>query len=297
MVQNKRLKLFAHVILVLGSVIAILPLLLLFIGSFTDNASAVANGFSYFPSKWSLDAYKYIIDEWTLIGRGYGNTILITAIGTGISLIITSMFAYGLTVRGLPLQRLFVVMVLITMLFNGGVVASYFIYSKVFNIRDTYFALLIPNYLMNGFSIILVMNYFRSSVSEELLEAARIDGASEFRVFWNILLPLSKPVLATIGINTAIAYWNDWTNGLYYLSARDGQKYYTIQLILNQINDDVNFLATNAAQMGITVDTSGLPTTTVRMAIAAVGVLPLLIIYPFFQKYFVKGISVGGVKG
>ena len=297
MVQNKRLKLFAHVILVLGSVIAILPLLLLFIGSFTDNASAVANGFSYFPSKWSLDAYKYIIDEWTLIGRGYGNTILITAVGTGISLIITSMFAYGLTVRGLPLQRLFVVMVLITMLFNGGVVASYFIYSKVFNIRDTYFALLIPNYLMNGFSIILVMNYFRSSVSEELLEAARIDGASEFRVFWNILLPLSKPVLATIGINTAIAYWNDWTNGLYYLSARDGQKYYTIQLILNQINDDVNFLATNAAQMGITVDTSGLPTTTVRMAIAAVGVLPLLIIYPFFQKYFVKGISVGGVKG
>jgi putative aldouronate transport system permease protein len=297
MIQNKRLKVFAHIVLAICSAVAILPLLLLFIGSFTDNATAVANGFSYFPKKWSLEAYRYIIDEWTLIGRGYGNTLLVTAVGTVASLIMTSMFAYGLTVRDLPFQKILTIMVIITMLFNGGVVASYFIYTKVFSIRDTYFALLLPNYLMNGFNIILVMNYFRSSISEELLEAARIDGASEFRVFWNILLPLSKPVLATIGINTAIAYWNDWTNGLYYLSSRDGQKFYTIQLILNQINDDVNFLATNAAQMGITIDTSGLPTTTVRMAIAAVGVLPLLIIYPFFQKYFVKGISIGGVKG
>ncbi|MDE7183326.1 MAG: carbohydrate ABC transporter permease [Lachnospiraceae bacterium] len=297
MIQNKRLKIYAHIVLAVCSAAAILPLLLLFIGSFTDNASALANGFSYFPEKWSFEAYQYIIDEWTLIGKGYANTFMITSVGTALSLIMTSMFAYGLTIRDLPLRRMATIMVIITMLFNGGVVASYFIYSNVFHIRDTYFALLVPNYLMNAFSIILVMNYFRSSVSEELLEAARIDGASEFRIFWKILLPLSKPVLATIGINTAIGYWNDWTNGLYYLSARDGQKYYTIQLILNQINNDVNFLATNAAQMGFTVDTSSLPTTTVRMAIAAVGVLPLLVVYPLFQKYFVKGISIGGVKG
>ena len=207
------------------------------------------------------------------------------------------MFGYGLTVRGLPGRKVLLIMVVISMLFNGGIVASYFVYTNVINIRDTYFALLLPGFLMTGFNVILVNNYFKNSVAEELLEAARIDGSSEFRVYWKILFPLSVPILATIGILTAIMYWNDWTNGLYYLSARDGQKYYTIQLILNQINNNVNFIATNAAQMGMTLDTSKIPSTTVRMAIAAVGILPLLIAYPFFQKYFVKGISLGGVKG
>ena len=297
MTKNKTMTVIAYVVLAIFSIMAILPLLLLFIASFTDNATAIANGYSYFPAKWSVEAYKYIVDEWQLVGKGYGNTILITGIGTALSLIITSMLAYGLTVRDLPLKKIVMTMVIISMLFNGGIVATYFVYTNLFHIKDSYFALLIPGYLMNGFNIILVMNYFRNSISEELLEAARIDGASEFRVFWKILLPLSVPVLATVGINTAIAYWNDWTNGLYYLTAKNGQAYYTIQLILQQINNDVNFLATNAAQMGITVDTSSIPSTTVRMAIAAVGVLPLLIAYPFFQKYFVKGISLGGVKG
>ncbi len=297
MVKSKKMTALAAVVMAIFSLLAILPLILLFIASFTDNATALAEGYSYFPSKWSLEAYRYIAMEWQMVGRGYLNTIIVTVIGTGASLIITAMFGYGLTVRGLPFQKLIMGMVIISMLFNGGIVATYFVYTNLLHIKDTIWALLIPNYLMNAFNIILVCNYFRNSISEELLEAARIDGASEFRVFWKILLPLSVPILATIGIMTAIAYWNDWTNGLYYLSAKNGRPLYTIQLILNQINNDVNFLATNAAQMGLTIDTSSVPSTTVRMAIAAVGILPLLIAYPFFQKYFVKGISLGGVKG
>lgn len=297
MKESKSWKILAYVVLTTVSLLAVLPLLLLFIGSLTDNATAIADGYSYFPKKWSVVAYKYILDQWTLVGKGYANTMIVTVVGTGLSLIITSMFGYGLTVKNLPGRKLLTIMVIISMLFNGGIVATYFVYTNVINVKDTYLALILPGLLMNAFNIILVSNYFRNSVSEELLEASRIDGASEFRVFWKILLPLSVPILATIGIMTAIAYWNDWTNGLYYLSARDGQKYYTIQLILNQINNNVNFLASNAAQMGVTLDTSSIPSTTVRMAIAAVGVLPLLIAYPFFQKYFVKGISLGGVKG
>jgi len=169
--------------------------------------------------------------------------------------------------------------------------------SIMFKILLVFIVLILSGLFMNGFNIILVSNYFRNSVAVDLLEAARIDGASEFLVYWKILLSLSKPMLATIGIMTAIGYWNDWTNGLYFLSARDGQRYYTIQLILNQINGNVNFLASNAAQMGVTINVSQIPTTTVRMAIAAVGIIPLLVAYPFFQKYFVKGISLGGVKG
>lgn len=297
MKQSKGLTVTAYVVLMLFSLIALLPLILLFIASFTDNATAVANGYSYFPAKWSVEAYKYIIDEWILIGKGYLNTALVTVVGTVGSLIVTSMFAYGLTVKDLPGQKVLSFLVVFSMLFNGGIVATYFVYTNVLDVRDSYLALILPSLFMNGFNIILVSNYFRNSVAVDLLEAARIDGASEFLVYWKILLPLSKPMLATIGIMTAIGYWNDWTNGLYFLSARDGQRYYTIQLILNQINDNVNFLASNAAQMGVTINVSQIPTTTVRMAIAAVGIIPLLVAYPFFQKYFVKGISLGGVKG
>ncbi len=297
MKESKGIKILAYVSLSIISLLAILPLILLFIGSFTDNAAAVSEGFSYFPSKFSTEAYKYIIDQWTLVGKGYANTILVTVVGTSLSLIITAMFGYGLTVRDLPGKKILMIMVVISMLFNGGMVATYFVYTNIINIKDTYFALLIPGYLMSAFNVILVSNYFKNSVSAELLEAARVDGASEFCVFWKILLPLSVPILATIGVMTAIAYWNDWTNGLYYLSARDGQKYYTIQLIMNQINNNVNFLASNAGSLGMTIDTSSIPSTTVRMAIAAVGVIPLLVAYPFLQKYFVKGISIGGVKG
>lgn len=297
MIQGKRMKIWSNVILTILSVLAILPIILLLIGSFTDNATALSEGFSYFPSKLSGEAYKYIIDQWRMVGKGYLNTILVTGIGTALSLIITSMFGYGLTVKGLPGGKIFMALLIISMLFNGGIVAQYFVYSNVFRIKDTYLALIMPNYLMNAFNVILVSNYFRNSVSAEILEAARIDGADEFSVFWKILIPLSVPILATIGIMTAIGYWNDWMNGLYYLSARDGQQYYTIQLILNQINDNVNFLASQASQLGMTMDASKIPSTTVRMAIAFVGILPILIAFPFFQKYFVKGISVGGVKG
>lgn len=297
MKQSKGLLCLSHVVLTLFSLLAVLPLILLFVGSLTDNAVALRDGFSYFPAQWSGEAYKYIAREWTLVGKGYLNTLLVTMIGTGASLIVTAMFSYGITVRDLPGRKFFTMMVVISMLFNGGIVATYFVYTNVLHVRDTYLGLILPGLFMNGFNIILVSNYFKNSVSAELLEAARIDGATEFGVFWNILMPLSVPILATIGIMSAIGYWNDWTNGLYYLSAKDGQKYYTIQLILNQINDDVNFLASNAAQMGITINMSNIPTTTVRMAIAAVGIIPLLVAYPFFQKYFVKGISLGGVKG
>ncbi len=297
MVQGKGMKIASNIVLTLMSIIAVLPIILLLIGSFTDNGTALKEGFTYFPSKWSIEAYRYIVNAWATVGRGYLNTILVTGVGTAASLIITAMFGYGITVKGLPGGKVIMIMLVISMLFNGGIVAQYFVYTNIVNVKDTFFALILPNYIMNAFNVILVSNYFRNNISGEILEASRIDGASEFRVFWKILLPLSVPILATIGIMTAIGYWNDWTNGLYYLSSRDGSKFYTIQLILNQISNQVQFLASEATKMGVTLNASSIPSTTVRMAIAFVGILPILIAYPFFQKYFVKGISVGGVKG
>jgi len=297
MVQGKGIKIISNIVLFIFALCAVLPIILLLIGSLTDNATALSEGFSYFPSKWSTTAYEYIVQAWATVGRGYINTILVTVVGTAVSLLVTSMFGYGITVEGLPGKKLLIGLLVLTMLFNGGIVAQYMVYNRLLHIRDTIFALIVPNYLMSTFNVILVSNFFRNNVPAGILEAARIDGASEFRVFWKILLPLSKPILATIGIMTAIGYWNDWMNGLYYLTSRNGGKFYTIQLILNEIANQVNFLASRAAEMGVTVDSSAVPTTTVRMAIALVGILPIIIAFPFFQKYFVKGIAVGGVKG
>jgi putative aldouronate transport system permease protein len=252
------------------SVCALMPFILLFIASFTDNTTAMVNGYSFFPEKWSLDAYQYITREWRTVGQAYIMTILVTVIGTAGSLAITSMFAYAISNRNLPGRKLLSFMSIFTMLFNGGIVSSYYVYSSVFQIKNTIWALIIPNLLMNAFTVMLVRNYFANSVSPSITEAARIDGAGEFRIFAHIMLPLSVPILATIGLMGAIAYWNDWTNGLYFLA--------------------------NNSQITASAGRMELPSTTIRMAIAVIGILPIILAYPFFQKYFIKGIALGGVK-
>lgn len=284
----------SHAVLILFSVLAIAPFVLLVVASFTDNVWATANGFSFFPKQWSLDAYRYIVGSWKTIGRSYLMTIIVTVIGTGGGIIITSFLAYTLSHTHLPGIRLLNFLTIFTMLFSGGIVASFYIWVKVFSIRDTLWALVLPNLFMSAFNIILVKNYFLTSIPDSLSEAARIDGAGEFMIFRKIVFPLSRPIIVTIGLMSGIMYWNDWTNGLYYLTQRGGGKYYTIQLVLNQINENINYLATNADAIRTTV---ALPSTTVRMAIAVVGILPIIIAYPFFQKSFAKGITIGAVKG
>lgn len=277
------------------AILALLPFVLLIVGSFTDNTWATTNGFSFFPGKWSLAAYQYISNQWPVIGRAYFMTIFVTVIGTSVSLFITSGFAYALATDKLPFRNLLNFLCIFTMLFHGGIVTSYYCWVSIFHVRDTLGALIFPGLLMNAFNVILMKNYFKNSIPASLTEAARIDGASELRIYFNIIIPLSRPILATIGLMTAIYYWNDWTNGLYYLTARNGNVYYTIQIVLNSINESIQFLTQNA-NMSNSLSNVQLPSTTVRMAIAVVGILPIMIAYPFFQKYFVKGITLGSVK-
>lgn len=268
-----------------------MPFVLLIIASFTDNNVAITEGFSFFPSKWSTDAYQYIVNEKDTMLRAYGITIVVTLIGTTLGLLISVMLAYSLANSDLPGRNFMTFFVTLTMLFNGGLVPTYLIYTNVFHIKDTLAALIVPNLLMNGFNVILIRNYFATGVPTVLYEAARIDGASEFYIFYRIALPLSKPILATVGLLMGIAYWNDWQNGLYYLN---DTSLYSIQNILNRINENISFLASNSTS-GVKI--SDLPTSTIRMAIAVIGILPIVCIYPFFQEYFVRGIAVGAVKG
>jgi len=196
--------------------------------------------------------------------------------------------------KDLPGRGLLNLYVVFTMLFNGGLVPTYIMYVKTFAIKNTIFGLIVPNLLCSAFLVMLVRNYFENSIPRDLYEAARIDGASEFQTFFRVALPLSTPILATIGLMMGLAYWNDWQNGLYYLSDQSANLK-TIQNILNDINTNIAYLASNSNASGVNV--ASLPTQTARMAIAVVGILPILVIYPFFQKYFAKGITMGAVKG
>lgn len=288
-------RIISNIVMFIFALCAIVPFILLVIASLTDNQWAMVNGFSFFPKKWSLSAYGYIINEWMTIGRAYVMTIIVTVVGTVLGILLTTSLAYALSDKNLPGVRVLNFLCVFTMLFSGGIVASFYVWVNVFHIRNTLWALILPNLLMNAFNIILVKNFYNSSIPGSIKEAARIDGASEMCIFSRIVFPLSKPIIATIGLMTAISYWNDWTNGLYYLTERGGSQLYTIQLVLNTVNDNISFLASHAAEMG-SIDVSNIPSTTVRMAIAVVGVLPIMVIYPFFQKYFVKGITLGGVK-
>lgn len=292
--DQKRWQMAAHVVLAVSSALALLPFILLVIISFTDDKTAIENGYSYLPAKWSTGAYEYLLQSADKFVRAYGMTILVTLIGTTVCVIITSMLAYMLSKRSLPGVKVLNFIVVFTMLFNGGLVPTYMIYTTVFHIKNTIWGLIVPNLMMSAFMIMLVRNYFEHSIPEELYESARIDGAGEFCIFFKIVIPLSVPILATVGLMTGISYWNDWQNGLYYLAKDKGGHLYTIQNILNEINTNIAFLASYNAGG---VSSADLPTATARMAIAVIGILPIIVIYPFFQKYFAKGIVMGAVKG
>ncbi len=290
--SERRMARLAHVVLIVFSLMAVLPFILLISASLTEENAALKYGFGFIPKVFSLAAYKYISYQSKMIIRAYGITIFTTVIGTSVGLTMTSMLGYGLS-KDIPGRRILNFFVVFTMLFNGGLVPTYLVYTKYLHLSNTIWALIIPSLLMNAFHVMLVRNYFSTSIPESLIESAKLDGASEMMIFRAIVLPLSKPIMATIGLMLALSYWNNWTNGLYYL---DDTSLYSIQNVLNAINN--NIIAINSvSNMGLAINKSEIPALTARMAIAVIGILPMLCIYPFFQKYFVKGITIGAVKG
>ena len=289
--QEKLTITIGHIVMSILCILAVAPFWLMVSGSFTDNDALIRNGYKFIPEFFSNAAYQYIIREWAQIGHAYAMTILVTLLGTGISLLLVSLMGYGLSQHDVPGMQVVFVLVLITMLFNGGVVSSYIIYTNVINVKDSIFGLLLPNLLLNGFNVILVKNYMEHTLPAELIEAAEVDGATQFTIYGKIIMPLSKPILATVGLLTAVGYWNDWTNGLYFVTKPE---LYTIQLLLNQMNSNIQYLASHSEIAGAA---GNIPGTSMRMAIAVIGILPILILYPFFQKYFEAGITAGAVKG
>lgn len=293
MVSNRKsAQVLLHLIFILLVLACIVPFVLLVMSSFTSESALMQNGYSLFPKEFSLEAYSYLLQKGGTILRGYGITFLVTFVGTIISVTITTLLAYPLSRPELPHRNVFSFIVFFTMLFNGGLVPTYIMYTQVFHIKNTIWALIVPALLMNAFYVIMMRSFFTANIPDSLIEAARIDGAGELRILLQVVLPLSKPMMATLALMIGLGYWNDWLNGLYYLT---DTRYFSIQNILNRMIADVQFLA-SASSVTASVGAS-LPSVGIRMAIAVIGVLPILVIYPFFQKSFVKGIVIGGVKG
>ena len=293
--EDKIYSFFGHLIMTILTLLAIIPILLMFISSLTDNATLLQNGYSFLPEKWSTYAYEWVFtSSSSMVIKAYGMSFILTATGVVCSLALTTCLAYGLSKKGLPGRNVLTFLVFFTMLFNGGLVPTYINYTTVFHVKDTFFGLLVPSLMMSAFNVLLMKSYFVTGVPDEILEAAYIDGANEFQTMWKIAIPLSKPIITTVAMFSGIAYWNDWNNGLYYLT---DPRYYNIQNVLNDMLANIQFLKNNSEAAGeMMAAVSNLPTSGVRMAIASAVAIPVLAVFPCFERYFVKGIVSGGVK-
>ncbi len=272
-----------------------LPIVLVFISAFTDELCIVQNGYSFFPQKWSTDGMHSVLKYGKQLMTSYGITILITVVGTLFGLFVMSMFAYAISRPGFRLSRFLSVYLLIPMLFSGGQLSSYVIFTSLYGLKDNLLLLILP-LAVSTMNVIILRTYIVNSVPMELMEAAKIDGAGDYRTFFQITLPLMKPALAAVGFMMATAYWNEWQNALIYI-ASDNKK--PLQLLLVNIQKNIEFLlnsnnvpAAARAAMG-----GAIPQQSATMATVVVVIGPIMVVYPFFQKYFIKGLTVGSVKG
>lgn len=283
-----------NIILTILSLISIVPFIFVIIISFTDENSLAMNGYRFIPEKWSTHAYSYILESGESILRSYGITILVTVLGTVIGLLLISTYAYALSRKTYAYRSFFTKVITIPMLFSGGMIANYLIVTKVLMLKDTIWALILP-LCMNSFNIIVLRTFFKNSIPDAVVESAKIDGASEWRLFFKIVIPMALPGLATIGLFLTLGYWNDWFNAMMYI---DNQDLIPLQYLLIKIESSMDFLISNKAMMGVDGITAAanLPKETIKMAIIVISTLPIIFAYPFFQRYFVNGLTIGAVK-
>lgn len=275
----------------LFALVCLLPFLLLLIGSFTDNNLLILEGYSFFPKKWSLDGYRFIFQYPESLLNAYKVTIFTTLVTTFGSLLLTSMTGYALSRQDFRTRNAFAFFFYFTQLFSGGLIPWYMLITQFLHLRDSIWALIIPG-LMGSYNLLLMRNFIKQCVPNELVESARIDGAGDMRIFLQIVIRLSTPALATIGLFIALGKWNDWYSSMMFIKT---ESKHTLQYYLYRMVNMANALR-NMERAGVTANVS-LPSETVKMAMAMVATGPVVLVYPFVQRYFVKGLTVGAIKG
>ena len=289
---SRRTNLFFNILLIVFCLLIIFPLWIIIISSVTSEASLSKNGYRLWPLEFSTNAYSYLFQEGSIILTAYKNTLIATGAGTVLSVVTVGLYAYALSRPDFKFKKFFTFFSFFTMLFSGGMVSYYNMTRSVLGLKDTVWALFLPM-SFSAYWVIIMRTFYQSTVPEAIIESARIDGSGEWRTLIQIVAPLAIPGFATVALFSAIGIWNDFRN---CLLINDDAKYYNLQYTIYQTMNNLKFLKENASRMG-GVNVANLPTETFRMAMAVVTVGPIIMAYPFFQKYFVKGLTVGAVKG
>lgn len=272
------------------AILSVYPVLLLLGVSFSDEKALVSSGYSVIPAKFSLSAYQYVFSDSSQLVYSYGVSLLVTVVGTLMSVMVVSLLAYPLSRQYFKPRNRWSFFVFFTMLFNGGLVPSYIINTRYLHLTNTIWALILPS-MVSAFNVILLKTYFAMNIPDSLVESAKIDGAGEWLSFFRIVVPISGPGLATIGLFSTIGYWNDWFNALLYIN---NNKLVPLQLLLMRVENSIQFMIDNP---NIPVNPADIPSESARMAIVVLAIGPIVLAYPYFQKYFVKGMTLGAVKG
>lgn len=280
----------SYIFIILFAIACLIPLLLVLSSSFTSQASLNINGYKLIPSELSIDAYSLLFKSGT-VGPAYGVTIFITVVGTVLSMLVTCACAYAISCKGMYYRSVIAFFIYFTMLFNGGLVPTYLWVTKYLHLSDSLWSLILPS-LVNAWNLLLMRNFF-NGIPDALSESAKIDGANDMLILFKIILPISLPGIATVGLFYALAYWNEWYKALLYIHT---EWKYPLQYLIMQIQKNIQYVQQNAANAGVV--TEGLvPAETTQMATAVVTIGPIILLYPFLQKYFVQGLTVGSVKG
>ena len=277
------------------ALLCLIPFIMVLAGSFSSEEAITANGFSILPQDFSLEAYKTVFKEPMVVIRAYATTIGLTAVGTFLGLILQTMTAYVLSRKDFEWRNGFSFFFYFTTLFSGGLVPTYILYTQTLNLQDSYLALLLP--LLFSVYNLLVMKSYISAIPDSLIDAAKIDGCGEVRTLFQVVLPLIKPALATVGLFIALAYWNDWYNAMLYIKSEERYplQYFLYQQV-NNIESYKKLISSNVVSSAV-VSSLSLPTQTLKMALTIVVTGPIILAFPIVQKYFVQGITIGAVKG
>ncbi|AIQ44343.1 carbohydrate ABC transporter permease [Paenibacillus sp. FSL R7-0297] len=276
------------------SLACILPILLIVAISLTNEKTLTLQGYKFWPEKIDLTAYQYLFNHSQTLVKAYGISLTVTLTGTLLAVLLIALYAYPLYRKDFPFKKAFSFYLLITMLFSGGLVPFYLLYVNYLDLKDSLIALILPG-LSNAFYIFIARTFFQQTVPEEMIESGKLDGASEWRIFFQLVLPISLPVLATVGLFTTLTYWNDWFNSMLFINDTDK---YSLQYVMIQMIRQAEFFKNQLAGSGVALLVQeSVPTESLRMAMVVVSIGPILFVYPFFQKYFTKGLTIGAIKG
>lgn len=291
---SPRTNILFNLIFIILSLICIIPVVFVFMISITSENALTRYGYQFIPKGFSLSSYLFLWGEISTIIKALGISVLVTIIGTAIGVMITTLMGYVLSRSNYKLNGFLTYLVFIPMIFNGGMISSYVINTNLLGFKDSVWALILP-LLVSSFNVIICKTFFKTTIPDSIVESAKIDGASQLNIFARIIVPISKPVFATIGLFLCFGYWNDWFQSSLYIT---NTNLLSLQALLNNIQRNVQYLANNpTAGLSLQQYKNLMPQEGARMAIAIIIIVPIACAYPFFQKYFISGLTIGAVKG